>query len=57
MLEIPLVEVIAGGPRLQFEFEQLLPGGEDPDAGDRSSRPSSCATADSPTAPERYSRG
>lgn len=34
MLEISLVEVIAGGPRLQFEFEQQLPGGEDPDAGD-----------------------
>jgi hypothetical protein len=34
MLEISLVEVIVGGPRLQFEFEQLLPGGEDPDAGD-----------------------
>lgn len=34
MLEICLVEVIAAGPRLQFEFEQLLPGGEDPDAGD-----------------------
>ena len=29
-----LVEVIVGGPRLQFEFEQVLPGGEDPDAGD-----------------------
>jgi len=29
-----LVEVIAGGPRLQFKFEQLLPGGEDPDAPD-----------------------
>ena len=34
MLEMCLVEVIAGGPRLQFEFEQLLPGGEDPDAPD-----------------------
>ena len=34
MLEVCLVEVIAAGPRLQFEFEQLLPGGEDPDAGD-----------------------
>ena len=32
MLEMCLVEVIAGGPRLQFKFEQLLPGGEDPDA-------------------------
>jgi hypothetical protein len=30
MLEISLVEVIAAGPRMQFEFEQLLPGGEDP---------------------------
>ncbi len=29
-----LVEVIAAGPRLQFEFEQLVPGGEDPDADD-----------------------
>ena len=34
MLEMCLVEVIVGGPRLQFEFEQLLPGGEDPDAPD-----------------------
>jgi hypothetical protein len=34
MLELCLVEVIAAGPRLQYEFEQLLPGGEDPDAGD-----------------------
>ena len=34
MLEMCLVEMIAGGPRLQFEFEQLLPGGEDPDAPD-----------------------
>jgi hypothetical protein len=34
LLEVCLVEVIAAGPRLQFEFEQLLPGGEDPDAGD-----------------------
>jgi hypothetical protein len=34
MLEMCLVEVIAAGPRLQYEFEQLLPGGEDPDAGD-----------------------
>ncbi len=34
MLELCLVEVIAAGPRLQFEFEQLLPGGEDPDARD-----------------------
>jgi hypothetical protein len=33
-LEICLVEVIAAGPRLQFELEQLLPGGEDPDAPD-----------------------
>jgi hypothetical protein len=28
------VEVIAASPRLEFEFEQLLPGGEDPDARD-----------------------
>jgi hypothetical protein len=34
MLEMCLVEVIVGGPRLQFEFEQLLPGGEDHDAPD-----------------------
>lgn len=34
LLEICLVEVIAAGPRLQFELEQLLPGGEDPDAPD-----------------------
>jgi hypothetical protein len=34
MLELCLVEVIAAGPRLQFEFEQLLPGGKDPDARD-----------------------
>lgn len=34
MLEICLVEVIAGGPRLQFEFEQILPGGENLDAPD-----------------------
>ena len=32
MLELCLVEVIAAGPRLPFELEQLLPGGEDPDA-------------------------
>jgi hypothetical protein len=42
MVEMCLVEVIAVGPRMQYEFEQLLPGGEDPDAADpRSSRPSS----------------
>ena len=34
MLEMCLVEVIAVGPRLEFEFEQLLPGGEDPNASD-----------------------
>jgi hypothetical protein len=34
MLEICLVDVIVGGPRLQFEFEQVLPGGDDPHAGD-----------------------
>jgi len=34
MLELCLVEVIVAGPRLQFEFEQLLPGGKDPDARD-----------------------
>jgi hypothetical protein len=34
MIEVSIVEVIAGGPRPQYEFEQLLPGGEDPDAAD-----------------------
>ena len=34
MLEMCLVEVIAAGPRLEFEFEQLLPGREFPDASD-----------------------
>ena len=34
MLEMCLVEVIVGGPRLQFEFEQVLSGGEDPGASD-----------------------
>jgi len=34
VLEMCLVEVIVGGPRLQFEFEQVLPGGDDPDASD-----------------------
>jgi hypothetical protein len=34
MHEMVLVEVIVGGPGLQFEFEQVLPGGEDPDAAD-----------------------
>ena len=34
MLEMCLVEVIVGGPRMQCEFEQVLPGGEDPDAAD-----------------------
>ena len=29
-----LVEVIAAGPRMQYEFEQMLPGGDNPDAGD-----------------------
>jgi hypothetical protein len=32
--EMCLVDVIVGGPRLQFEFEQVLPGGDDPDAAD-----------------------
>ena len=31
---MPLVEVAAHGPRPQYEFEQILPGGEDPDAID-----------------------
>jgi hypothetical protein len=34
MLEMCLVDVITGGPRLQCEFEQVLPGGEDPDVAD-----------------------
>ena len=33
-VEMCLVEVIAAGPRMQYEFEQMLPGGENPDAGD-----------------------
>ena len=31
---VPLVEVAAGGRRRSFEFEQLLPGGDDPDPRD-----------------------
>jgi tetratricopeptide (TPR) repeat protein len=34
MVEMCLVEVIAAGPRMQYEFEQLLPGDENPDPGD-----------------------
>jgi hypothetical protein len=34
IVEMCLVEIIAVGPRTQHEFEQLLPGGENPDAGD-----------------------
>lgn len=34
VLEMCVVEVVAAGPRLQFEFEEVLPGGEDPDAAD-----------------------
>ena len=34
VLEICLVDVIVGGPRMRFEFEQILPGGDDPDAAD-----------------------
>jgi tetratricopeptide (TPR) repeat protein len=34
MIPVPVVEVIAGGPRPAFEFEQLLPGVEDLDADD-----------------------
>ena len=34
MVEMCLVEVIAVGPRMQYEFEQLLPGGDNPDPGD-----------------------
>ena len=57
LLEICVVEVIAAGPRLQFELEQLLPGGENPDARARSSKPSRCATAGSRRAPGRCSKG
>jgi hypothetical protein len=31
---VPLMEVIAGGARRGYEFEQWLPGGDDPDARD-----------------------
>lgn len=34
VVEMCLVEVIAAGPRMQYEFEQLLPGGDNPDPGD-----------------------
>jgi tetratricopeptide (TPR) repeat protein len=34
MISVALTEVILGGARLEFEFEQLLPGGERPDADD-----------------------
>jgi hypothetical protein len=34
MIAVPLTQVIVGGARLEFEFEQLLPGGDDPDAED-----------------------
>ena len=34
VVPVPLVEVIAGGARRGYEFEQLLPGGDDPDARD-----------------------
>lgn len=34
MISVALAHVIAGGTRLEFEFEQLLPGGDDPDADD-----------------------
>lgn len=33
-VEMCVVEVIAAGPRTQYEFEQLLPGGANPDPGD-----------------------
>jgi hypothetical protein len=52
LLEVCLVEVIAAGPRLQFEFEQALPGGEDPDARDAIE----CAIAGTPIVPMRCSR-
>lgn len=33
-MRVPLVEVAAGGARRSFEFEQLLPGGDDPEPRD-----------------------
>ena len=57
LLEICLVEVIAAGPRLQFELEQLLPGARIPMLPTRSSKPSRCATADSRPTPARCSKG
>ena len=41
----PLAGVIAAGPRPQFEFEQLLPGGENQTPRIRSCGRSRCATA------------
>jgi hypothetical protein len=62
MLEICVVEVISAGPRMQFELEQLLPGGEDPDAGDawsstpkRRSCARRCCGSTPPTTKERES--
>jgi hypothetical protein len=34
VVSVPVVEVIAGGARRGFEFERLLPGGDDPDPRD-----------------------
>ena len=53
VLEMRLVEVIAAGPRLEFEFEQLLPGGEIPTRQTRSSTRLSCVTTATPSAPAR----
>ncbi len=33
-IPVPQIDVAAGGPRPQYEFEQILPGGDDPDASD-----------------------
>ena len=33
-VRVPVVEIAAGGARRSFEFEQLLPGGDDPDPRD-----------------------
>ncbi len=33
-IPVAVAQVIAGGARPEFEFEQILPGGDDPDAGD-----------------------
>jgi AAA ATPase domain len=51
-----LVEVIAAGPRPEFEFGQLLPGEEDPDASDPILDAIELVTTATPIAPARYWR-